>query len=102
MVFARTPQIGSWYASSYLQSIFEVVAIDDDQGTIEIQYENGDLDELEFDEWQTGRFLKACPPDDAQGAFGVSTEDDWEDDLQPESPLYDSSDRYNLDFNDFE
>lgn len=100
-MLAHTPQIGSWYASSYLQSVFEVVAIDDDQGTIEIQYENGDLDELEFDEWQTGRFLAASPPDDTLGALGIRGEDDWDDDLQPDNPLYDSSDRYNFDFNDF-
>jgi hypothetical protein len=93
-----TPQIGAWYATSHLPDIFEVVAIDDDQGTIEIQYENGDLDELEFDEWQTGRFLTASPPD---GALGVPNEDDWDDDLQLENPLYDSSDRYNLDYEDF-
>lgn len=97
----QTPQIGSWYASSYLPDIFEVVAIDDDHGTIEIQYENGDLDELEFDEWQTGRFLTASPPDDTQGALGVHGEDGWDDDLQLENPLYDSFDRYNLDFEDF-
>jgi len=97
----RTPQIGAWYATAHLPDIFEVVAIDDSQGTIEIQYENGDLDELEFDEWQTGRFLTANPPDDTMGALGVGAEDNWDDDLQLENPLYDSSDRYNLDFEDF-
>lgn len=97
----QTPQIGAWYAGTYLPDIFEVVAIDDDQGTIEIQYQNGDLDELEFDEWQTGRFLAASPPDDTLGALGVQGEDDWDDDLQLENPLYDAADRYNLDFDDF-
>lgn len=97
----RAPRIGSWYASSHLPDVFEVVAIDDDQGTIEIQYENGDLDELEFEEWQTGRFLPASPPDDSLGALGIHGEDDWDDDLQLENPLYDSADRYNLDFEDF-
>ncbi len=90
------PRIGSWYENAYLETIFEVVAIDANHGTIEIQYDTGDLDELEFEEWRAGRFLPAAPPDDAHAGYGLTSEDAWDDDLQPENPLFDNTDRYDL------
>lgn len=99
----HSPQIGSWYESAYLEAIFEVVAIDEDHGTIEIQYDSGDIDELELDEWQTARFLPAAPPDDAHAGYGTHGDDFWDDDLQLENPLLDETDRYDLNtFADFE
>lgn len=100
----HSPEIGSWYRSPSTHNSFEIVALDENHGTIEIQYIDGDLDELEWHEWQMGRFIATPPPDDALNALGMDPEDDWDDDLQMDDPLFDESDRYdwsdNTDFAD--
>lgn len=45
------PVVGDWYRSHGLT--FEVVAIDDTERLIEIQHADGDLEEIEFDDWAT-------------------------------------------------
>jgi hypothetical protein len=45
------PVVGDWYRSH--GQIFEVVAIDDTERVIEIQHADGDLEEIEFDDWAT-------------------------------------------------
>ena len=46
------PIIGNWYSHRDKGEIFQVVALDEASGTIEIQEFDGDIDELDFDEWQ--------------------------------------------------
>jgi hypothetical protein len=43
------PVVGDWYRSH--GQMFEVVAIDDAERVIEIQHADGDLEEIEFDDW---------------------------------------------------
>jgi len=45
------PVVGDWYRSH--GQMFEVVAIDDAEGFIEIQHADGDLEEIEFEDWTT-------------------------------------------------
>jgi hypothetical protein len=45
------PTVGDWYRSHGQQ--FEVVAVDDTERVIEIQHADGDIEELEFDDWTT-------------------------------------------------
>ena len=45
------PVVGDWYRSH--GQMFEVVAIDDAERVIEIQHADGDLEEIEFDDWAT-------------------------------------------------
>lgn len=99
----RSPEIGFWYRSPNSYASFEIVALDENQGTIEIQYLDGDLDELDLQDWQKGRFVATAPPDDALGALGMDQQDNWDDDLLMEDPLFDQSDRYDWSDNtDFE
>jgi hypothetical protein len=64
------PIVGDWY-SSYGER-FEVVAVDDDERTIEVQYADGTVAELDADDWsqrcQAGAMRLADPPDDLSGA----------------------------------
>ena len=46
----RQPIIGDWYRNPD-GALFEVVAYDDDDGTIEIQFFDGTIEELERDDW---------------------------------------------------
>lgn len=93
---SQHPQIGSWYEDRTLATVFEVVAIDDHAGTIELQYENGDIDELEIDEWRTGAFTVAAPPDDTLGIFGLEDDDNWAYELSMHEHIRDDQERYNF------
>ena len=44
------PIVGQWYRGG-TNELFEVVAIDDQDETIEIQYFDGTVTEIEFDSW---------------------------------------------------
>ncbi|MBC8027679.1 MAG: hypothetical protein H7Y89_16920, partial [Steroidobacteraceae bacterium] len=45
------PAIGKWFKIQGNDS-FEVVAIDDDDGTIELQYFDGTVEEMDIEDWQ--------------------------------------------------
>jgi hypothetical protein len=100
----HSPEVGVWYRNRQSRTSFEVVALDETHGTIEIQYPDGGLDELDWREWQIGKYVDAPPPDDALSMLGMDEEDDGDDDLQADDPLFDAFDRYdwsdNSDFGD--
>ena len=77
------PVVGNWYARSGGDS-FEVVAIDRDDSTIELQYFDGTIEELDFDEWREEEIVAASPPEDWTGSVDVDPEDtENEFDLAP-------------------
>lgn len=101
----HSPEIGAWYRQRYSSASFEVVALDETHGTIEIQYTDGDLGELDLAEWEIGRFIDMPPPDDALSILGMDQdpEEGWDDGMLSEDPLFDASDRYDwADNTDFE
>jgi hypothetical protein len=64
------PIVGDWYRSH--GQLFEVVAVDDDERIIELQHADGDLEEIDQDDWYTrcraGSLAMADPPEDASQA----------------------------------
>jgi hypothetical protein len=68
------PVIGEWYRRVGGDS-FEVVAIDPDDRTIEIQYFDGTIEELELDEWLEDVIQSTEPPEDWTGSVDVEPED---------------------------
>jgi hypothetical protein len=68
------PVIGDWYRRPGGDS-FEVVAIDPDDRTIEIQYFDGTIEELEVDEWIEEQIEATEPPEDWTGSVDVEPED---------------------------
>ncbi|MHB8405313.1 MAG: DUF6763 family protein [Gammaproteobacteria bacterium] len=68
------PAIGEWYAD--LQGVtFEVVTVDDEDGTIGVQYFDGTLEELDMDDWKELRAKPADPPEDWSGSLDIERED---------------------------
>ena len=55
--------------------LFEVVAIDDTDSTVEIQYFDGTIAEVEMDAWLTSGFQPAEPPEDFSGSLDMENED---------------------------
>ena len=68
------PVVGKWFAHPGGDS-FEVVAIDRDDSTIEIQYFDGTIEELDFDEWREEEIEVAEQPEDWTGSVDVDPED---------------------------
>jgi hypothetical protein len=69
-----TPIIGDWYRGPGGE-LFEVVAIDDGDRTIEIQYFDGTLEEYDQDTWNAQVVSQADPPEDWTGPVDVDQED---------------------------
>lgn len=46
-----SPTVGNWYRNLEDNRLFEVVATDEDDGTIEIQYFESEIEELDIDTW---------------------------------------------------
>lgn len=83
-----SPTIGNWYRMENGET-FEVVAMDRDDATVEIQYFDGTIEELDFDSWEQMEMEEAQPPEDWSGSVDVDDDE-----------LDDSSDSPEEEFND--
>ncbi|HYM36610.1 MAG TPA: DUF6763 family protein [Steroidobacteraceae bacterium] len=79
---APTPIIGQWYRGP-TGDLFEVVAVDSDDDTIEIQYFDGTLEEYDQETWNTQGIVEADAPEDWTGSVDVDQEDY---DVEAETP----------------
>jgi hypothetical protein len=69
-----SPLVGSWYRRAD-GTTFEVVAIDRDDDTIEVQHFDGTLEELDADAWDEQDFEETQPPEDWTGSVDIEPED---------------------------
>jgi hypothetical protein len=73
------PDIGEWYRIRGGDQ-FEVVAIDEDDGTIEVQYFDGTVEEIDIGDWEAqhanGAIEEAEAPDDWSGSVDVDDDDE--------------------------
>ncbi|MDG4596806.1 MAG: hypothetical protein P9F75_14165 [Candidatus Contendobacter sp.] len=70
------PIIGNWYRNQETGNDFEVVALDEDAQTIEIQYFDGELEELDLDTWYELAIDAIEAPEDWSGPFDEMDMDD--------------------------
>lgn len=71
------PHIGSWYQDREQGAWFEVVALDEASGTIEVQYFDGSIAEFDRENWQQLTLVGAAAPEDSEAAYEMSAEDRW-------------------------
>lgn len=69
---------GQWYKRLDLDQTFEVVAIDRDEESIEIQYYSGEVEELDQTSWELLDINPIAPPDNWSGAFDTDTRVEFE------------------------
>ncbi len=67
--------IGNWYKSQDIQKIFEIVAIDAEDDCIEIQYFDGEVEELDIDSWNELNTIEVAAPEDWCGPYEMNKED---------------------------
>jgi hypothetical protein len=68
------PRVGAWYKDAGGE-LFEVVALDDDDATVEIQHFDGTVEELDMDAWFDSEIEAASPPEDWSGSLDIARED---------------------------
>jgi len=69
------PIIGNWYRAAN-QQLFEVVALDEADNLIEIQFYEGDIDEMDMETWNSMEIENAPPPEDWSGAYDNEDDDE--------------------------
>ena len=78
------PAIGKWYLDNADGQLFEIVAIDEEDDTIEIQYFDGAIEELDTELWTEMELTSAAPQEDWSGPFDDLEADDMPD---PDTPV---------------
>ncbi|MGH8226718.1 MAG: DUF6763 family protein [Steroidobacteraceae bacterium] len=71
------PIVGHWYRME--GGLFEVVAIDDDDATVEIQYFDGTVEEMDLEDWEAHceehTLETADAPEDWRGSVDVESDE---------------------------
>lgn len=95
------PNVGDWYKNQEYDSIFEVVAYDEPDESVEIQYFAGEIEEFDLETWFELDLKPIPEPEDCSGPFELSEDElgysdepkhpeDWSgplSDLEPDEML---------------
>jgi hypothetical protein len=85
----HNPVPGKWYESLDDEEVFRVLSVDEDAELIELQYEDGDVEEIDYETWQELDLELTEQPegwsdddddDDEDELDDDEDEDDWDDD----------------------
>ena len=68
------PVIGHWFRRPN-GIVFEVVALDEDSRTVEIQLFDGTIDELDLENWPDLLITEVAAPEDWSGSVDMDPED---------------------------
>jgi hypothetical protein len=80
------PVKGQWYENAEDDETFRVLSVDEDSELVEIEYLDGDIEELDLEEWRELDLELIDEPegwsdeDDEDEDDWDEDEDDWEDD----------------------
>jgi len=89
----HNPVPGQWYESLEDEETFQVLSVDEDSELIELQYEDGDVEEIDYETWQELDLELTEEPEGWSGSEEGEEEDeedfdeeddDWEDDEDEE------------------
>jgi hypothetical protein len=68
------PAVGDWYRNANGDN-FEVVALDEADATVEIQYFDGSVEEVELENWNELAIEPIEPPEDWSGSLDIERSD---------------------------
>ncbi|MGH8250631.1 MAG: DUF6763 family protein [Steroidobacteraceae bacterium] len=93
----HNPVAGQWYESLEDEETFRVLSVDEDAELIELQYEDGDVEEIDYETWQefdldlteepegwSGSEANDEDDDDDFDDEEEDDDDDWDDDEDEE------------------
>ena len=98
------PVAGQWYENADDEETFRVLSVDEDAEIIEIEYLDGELDELDLDEWQELDLDLIEEPEgwsededdedeDEEEEEEEDEDEDWDDDDEDEDDDWDDDGR---------
>lgn len=79
------PIVGKWYKNKSGETL-EVVAFDEDDGCIEIQYYDGTIEEQDMEYWNSQSLKVTGQPEDWSGSLDIER-DDYGVDLESNTHL---------------
>jgi hypothetical protein len=80
------PVQGQWFEDLEENEIFKVLSVNPDEEIIEVQYENGDIEEIDLDTWHELDLERAEEPE------GWASDEDDDDDDEEEDDDVDDDD----------
>lgn len=96
------PIKGQWFEDLEENEIFLVLSVDPDAELVEIQYENGDIEEIDLDTWHELDLERAAEPEGWASDTETTTdkaeeeddedEDDWDEDDDEDDDDWDDDD----------
>lgn len=99
------PVQGKWYEDLEENEIFKVLSVDPDQELVEVQYENGDIEEIDLDTWHELDLELSAEPegwasDDEKAKEEEEEEEEDEDDWDEDDDDWDDDEDEDLDDED--
>ena len=79
----HNPVPGQWYESLDDEEVFQVLSVDEDAELVELQYEDGDVEEIDYETWQELDLELTEEPEGWSGSEDEEDDDeddDWDDD----------------------
>jgi hypothetical protein len=90
----HNPVPGQWYESLDDEEVFQVLSIDEDLELIKLQYEDGDVEEIDYETWHELDLDLTEEPEGWSGSEEEDDEDDDWDDGEDEDDEEDDDDEY--------
>ncbi len=103
------PVKGQWFEDLEENEIFRVLSVDPDEEIVEVQYENGDIEEMDLDTWHELDLERAEEPEGWAKDDTVEKgkeeeedddEDDWDEDDEDDDDWDDDDDEDDDDLDD--
>jgi hypothetical protein len=96
------PVKGQWFEDLEENEIFRVLSVDPDEEIVKVQYENGDIEEMDLDTWHELDLERAEEPEgwasdaeddkEAKKEEEDDEEDDWDEDDEDDDDWDDDDD----------
>ncbi len=78
------PVPGKWYEDLEDEVVFLVMTVDPDEELVQIQYEDGEIEEFDLDTWHELDLDQVAEPEGWSGSADEEEEEDWEEEEEEE------------------
>ena len=78
------PAAGQWYLNIEEEESFRVLSVDEDSELVEIEYEDGDIEEIDIEAWHEMDLEKTTAPEGWSESEAEEDEDEDEEDEEDE------------------
>jgi hypothetical protein len=96
------PAPGQWYENAEEEETFQVLSVDEDSELIEIQYLDGDIEEIDLETWAEMDLEKVDEPEGWSGSEADEEEEEEEEDDDEDDDDWDDDDEDDEDDDDLD